>query len=162
VASAAHRFSPLPSTEAYNSTPSTYDPHKAYAASKTANIHFTTALTRRYTSQNLHGIALHPGGIVTELARYMSASFLEAQTSTQHAKRNLKSVAQGAATTVYAAIAKELEGKGGVYVEDCGLWGQGGTLEDLYSRGWFPHAFDEGAEERLWRDSCAFVGVAVD
>jgi hypothetical protein len=36
-------------------------------------------------------------------------------------RNGLKSVEAGAATSVYAATAPELEGRGGLYLEDCGV-----------------------------------------
>ena len=43
------------------------------------------------------------------------------------------SVAQGAATTVYAATAPELEGRGGVYLEDCHVADDPGTARALWA-----------------------------
>lgn len=70
-----------------------------------------------------------------------------------------KSVAQGAATSVWAAVGRVWEGKGGVYLEDVRV---GVEVEepDLVTGGYKAWAFDEEAGERLWVVSLGMVGLA--
>jgi len=69
-----------------------------------------------------------------------------------------KSPEQGAATTILAAVGKEFEGRGGVYLEDCGEWGPATNI-GVGMRGHVPHAFDPEGEEKLWAESSKLAGV---
>ena len=95
-----------------------YDKWLAYGQAKTANVLFAVGLDRRLGTRGVHANALHPGGIMTELSRHLQAEdweFLQTRTSGM----KFKSVEAGAATSVFAATAPELEGRGGLYLEDC-------------------------------------------
>ncbi|MCJ1394476.1 hypothetical protein MMC18_007354 [Xylographa bjoerkii] len=133
-----------------------YEPFMAYGQSKTANIYMTNEIERRYGKQGLHGLSLHPGGIMTGLQTYVPDEIKETWKSDAATKR-MKSVPQGAATTVWAAVSSEWEGKGGKYLEDCqesrpvkGVWG------------YAPHAFDPEKEGKLWTASLKLVGLQDD
>ena len=66
-----------------------------------------------------------------------------------------KSIPQGAATSVWAATAGELEGKGGVYCEDCGV----APVDDESSnKGVRSYALDKESADRLWTISEQIVG----
>jgi hypothetical protein len=67
-----------------------------------------------------------------------------------------KSVEAGAATSVYAATAPELEGRGGLYLEDCHI----AAVNDAPSAhdGVASYALDAGNAERLWQVSENLVG----
>jgi NAD(P)-dependent dehydrogenase (short-subunit alcohol dehydrogenase family) len=139
-----------------------YDPWKAYAQAKTANIQMASGIERRYGSQNLHGLAVHPGGIWTPLQRHMDQTQIEGWKSNPEVGLGMKSPEQGAATTMLAALGKEFEGRGRVYLEDSGDWGAapesaGGFALD--HRGHAKHAFDEESEDKLWTVSSKLVGV---
>lgn len=73
----------------------------------------------------------------------------------------MKSPAQGAATSVYAAVGKEFEGKGGLYLADCAAQGpfKGADPFATDDEGYAAWAFDEKAEEELWRASMGMVGL---
>ena len=73
----------------------------------------------------------------------------------------MKSPEQGAATTVYAAVGKEWEGKGGKYLEDCGVAGLCES-DDSLALGHAKHAYNPDGEKRLWQDSGKMVGVEDD
>jgi len=129
-----------------------------YGQAKTANIYMTNSIERRYGSEGLHGLAVHPGGIWTELSRHLPKEQFEGMKKTPGLETYMKSPEQGAATTILAAIGKEYEGKGGVYLEDCGEWGPAKSV-GIGMRGYVPHAFDPESEERLWVESSKLVGV---
>ena len=79
------------------------------------------------------------------------------------ALRNVeKTVAQGAATSVWAAVATHLEGKGGVYLSDVGEAKPATETELIGGPGYRPHAYDEDAEEKLWKLSYEAVGLSVE
>jgi NAD(P)-dependent dehydrogenase (short-subunit alcohol dehydrogenase family) len=94
----------------------------AYGESKTANILFAQEATRRWASQGIFANAVLPGSALTGLQRYHGdemkrrIGFIQADGSFNP---NLKSIAQAAATSVWAATAPELEGRGGLVLEDC-------------------------------------------
>lgn len=67
----------------------------------------------------------------------------------------MKSVEQGAATTILAAVGKDFEGKGRLYLEDCAVT----ELTTDNMSGHAAWAFDEEKEERLWQDSLKMVGL---
>lgn len=132
-----------------------YTPRLGYAQSKTANILMANQIERLYGSQGLHGLSISPGAIPSRAQRHDSPKELEA--AFQKLKHILKDSAQGAATTVWGAVARVLEGKGRLYLEDCGVAGK--AVGDELSGGYAEFAFDEVAEKRLWGVSCELVGV---
>lgn len=134
-----------------------YNPIAAYAQSKLANIHFANELDRRYQAQNLRALSLHPGGIFTPLARYLP--------SVQHLKDDqvfaslVKSPTQGAATTVWGAVAKEWEGKGGVYLDEVAEGWLTPPDSVYYDGGYAAQAFDPPTEKKLWDVSLQLTGL---
>jgi hypothetical protein len=88
---------------------------------------------------------------------------MEVYKKNEEINKFVKSTEQGAATTVLAAIGKEYDGRGGLYLEDCGEWGpvKGGKYTVL-DGGYEEHAFDEEGEERLWEVSLRMVGLEGD
>lgn len=99
-----------------------YDPLNAYGQSKTANILCAIEVDRRGADVGIRGFALHPGSIVTSVAAQMSVADLQALGLVDAAgapiidpARNMKSPAQGAATSVWCAASPQLDGHGGVY-----------------------------------------------
>ena len=67
-----------------------------------------------------------------------------------------KTVPAGAATSVWAATAPELEGRGGFYLEDCQVARPRTSPSD--EGGYEAYALDPAAAERLWRVSEEMVG----
>ena len=136
-----------------------YGPWVAYGQAKTANIYMANYIERHYSHQGLHGLAVHPGGIWTPLQRHLEQSYVDGWKEDAAFQNNMKNPEQGAATTVLAALAKDYEGKGRVYLEDCGEWGLAKQGAGLGVRGYAVHAFDADKEDRLWKDSCQLVHV---
>ena len=136
-----------------------YNPQIAYAQSKTANVHMALELERRFGSRGLHSTSVHPGEARTELLRQLP---LEAQKQLEqqwNLDRLYKSTQQGAATTVWAAVGKEWEGKGGKYLEDCMVAEQEDNVP-LGHRGYGTHAYDEVQAKRLWEASLRMVDAS--
>ncbi len=125
---------------------SEYDKWVAYGQSKTANVLFTVELEKRFAPQGIHAYALHPGVIMTELSRHLTADD-SASLGKRLTGLALKTVEQGAATTIYAAVAPELEGRGGLYLEDCHVADE--TPGDG-SAGYAPWAMHPEEAARLW------------
>ncbi|KAK2021692.1 short chain dehydrogenase [Colletotrichum zoysiae] len=138
-----------------------YEPWAAYGQAKLANILFANELDRRYGPSGLHAFSLNPGGIRTPLQRHTierTAALFE----DPEVVRWLKSPEQGAATSIWAAVAAELEGKGGRYLEDVA------EAEKVTPEGWMarpgyaPSAYDPPTEKRLWAESLKLVGLGDD
>ena len=136
-----------------------YDPFGAYGQSKTANVLFAVEATRRWAEDGITANALMPGGIATELQRHVGgADYMErAVERFRQAGAALKTVEQGAATSVLLATSPQLEGIGGRYFEDCneapvirrrGEAGLGGVA---------PYALDRDNAERLWEVSLELI-----
>ena len=150
-----------------------YDPRLGYAQSKTANILMANQIERLYGPQGVHGLSVSPGLIRSGAQRYDDPKEIERMLP--KLKNALKTTAQGAATSVWAVISKTLEGRGALYLEDCregkpfALPEQldGKPVDEETRRNWlalrggyFPHAFDEDSEKKLWDVSCEMVGVS--
>ncbi|KAI2771290.1 NAD(P)-binding protein [Daldinia loculata] len=157
VSSAAHRYGEIHFDD-LNFEKIEYTPLKAYGQSKLANIYFANELDRRYKSQNLRALSLHPGGILTPLTRYLSTT--QDILDDPDLSKMLKNPAQGAATTVWAAIAKELEGKGGIYLDEVAEAEETPPEAPYYAGGYNARAFDPAAEEKLWAVSLKLTGLS--
>src|ERR1700751_4736225 len=126
LASAGHRFSNV-DLEDPNFVRTPYDPWVAYRRSKTANILFAVAFDGRHRGNGIRAAAVHPGGIQTELDRHLDRVQIQ-KTIEQTNKRlasegkapfHLKSIAQGAATSVWATVVAPADEIGGRYCENC-------------------------------------------
>lgn len=151
VSSAGHSFSPVVFEDIhFERRP--YDKWLAYGQAKTANVLFAVELDRRLAGQGVRAFAIHPGGIVTELGRHLDAQDVQqirarAAERTQDGKAFWKTPEQGAATQLYAATAPELEGRGGLYLEDVQV---SGVEPCPLGMGCSPWALDPEAARRLW------------
>ena len=105
--------------------------------------------------------AVHPGAIATELGRHLAPEDLAALQARAPGGQGFhwKSVPAGAATTVWAATAPELEDRGGLYLEDCGIAAPKTSRDQL--TGYEPHALDAEAAARLWAVSERMVGLTL-
>lgn len=97
-----------------------YDPQIAYAQSKTANSLFAVEAARQWGDEGITANAVNPGGIKTGLQR----NFTQRQRDSLDAAEaagvfTYKTIGQGAATTLVAAVAPEFEQTGGHYLDDC-------------------------------------------
>jgi len=133
-----------------------YNEWIAYGQSKTANIYMANEIENRFGSQGLHGLSLHPGAILSGLLQHLSEDFKNKWLENPQNRRLEKSIEQGAATQVLAAVGKEFEGKGGIYLEDCQPTEP--TVDG--TSGYSPWAYDKEKEARLWEDSLKMVGLA--
>nr|POE76149.1 retinol dehydrogenase 12 [Quercus suber] len=160
LSSMGHSYGPVNFGD-YQFARTPYDPGRAYGQSKTASIYLANTIERRFGARGLHATSLHPGGIWTALQEHMPADVMAAHKANPTVSRYMKSPAQGAATSVYAAVSAEWRDKGGKYLADCVEQGpkkQNESEKALGDEGYSEWAFDEEKEERLWRDSCELVG----
>lgn len=126
-----------------------YEPWKSYGQSKTANLWTAREIEKRFGAHGLHAWAVHPGSIATELQRHVSDEVKQGWAADKELAKIWKSVEQGAATTVLAAVSPELEGKGGLYLEDTQVAKPPGTGVAGYAD-W---AYDEEGPGKLWEKS---------
>ncbi|KEY69617.1 hypothetical protein S7711_10011 [Stachybotrys chartarum IBT 7711] len=163
VASSTHRtITKLSDSDNYNFEKGGYDHMVAYANSKLANIYMANELDRRFGSQGLHAISVHPGAVATDLLRSLGGvALLEPILSNKELSKEFKSPEQGAATIVLGAVGKEWEGKGGKYLENCGESVRGKDDGDMRTLGYVSHTYDPAAEKRLWDDSLRMTGYDV-
>jgi hypothetical protein len=77
-----------------------------------------------------------------------------------------KSIEQGAATQVYAAVSKDWEGKGGRYLSNCEEQGPRGTMgidngdgTRSGDDGYVAHTYNPEGEAALWKKSLKLVGL---
>ncbi len=165
VSSSGHRYADVDLDDPnFEHTP--YDPMVAYGRSKTANILFAVEFDRRHKARGVRATALHPGGIKTELDRYMAPGELEtlvAQINAQLASAGqpsfeFKTVPQGAATSVWAAFVAPAEDVGGRYCENCQVSTITEGLISPVSPGVRPYALDPEHAKALWAKSEEMVG----
>jgi NAD(P)-dependent dehydrogenase (short-subunit alcohol dehydrogenase family) len=168
LASAGHRFADVDLDDPGFARTS-YDPWVAYGRAKTANILFAVAFDRRHKAHGIRAAAVHPGGIATELGRhaYAEPGALERQIETLNAANlaaglppfRLKTVPQGAATSVWAGVVADAEEIGRRYCEDCRV---ATVVTEADARGASggvrPYALDPDRAEALWATSEAMVG----
>ena len=135
-----------------------YDKWQAYGQAKTANALFANALSRRLKEHGGLAFSVHPGGIFTPLQRHLPKEEMialgwlgEDGEPSELAKQGFKTPEQGCSTSLWAATATELDGKAGVYCEDCNVSSptdpQSPTARFL---GVNAHACSDESAERLW------------
>lgn len=148
VSSAGHRFGPVDFDDPHFESRE-YDKWVSYGQAKTANVLHAVELDRRLRSHGVRAFAIHPGAIMTELGRHLTPDDMQTLNSrAPGGGLKFKPLPAGAATQVYAATAPELEGQGGLYLEDCRVSGMRRGDDDV--RGYKPWAVDLDAAERLW------------
>src|ERR1700731_4703581 len=162
LSSSGHRYGNVDLDDPnFERTP--YEPFVAYGRSKTANILFAVAFDERHRSRGIRAAAVHPGGIHTELGRHVDPSRLEKiveRINQQLAADGkpafkLKTVPQGAATSVWAAVVAPADEIGARYCENCHV---GKTVPDdatitAVSEGVRGYALDAKNAEALWKKS---------
>ena len=133
-----------------------YDKWMAYGQSKSANVLFSVELDRRLRDEGVRSFAVHPGVIMTELARHMNQTDIaDLQSRAPSGSLSFKSVGAGAATSTWAATSPELDDLGGIYLEDCGIAPVTETPDGAY--GVAPQALDPDSAIRLWTVSEEWV-----
>jgi NAD(P)-dependent dehydrogenase (short-subunit alcohol dehydrogenase family) len=127
-----------------------YDKWVSYGQSKTACSLLAVGITQRYSSEGIWANAVHPGGIMTGLQKHVPHDEQLAMgwiDDSGVVNDRFKSPAQGAATSVWAAVGPELAGRGGLYLEDCGEaapWTRERPFEGV-----MPYAIDPDSAQRL-------------
>ncbi|HEX7817179.1 oxidoreductase [Dyella sp.] len=164
VSSRGHRLSPMDFNDPQFERRE-YDKRVAYGQSKTANALFALTLDRLGEPHGIRAFSLHPGGIVTELARHLTAQELLATGFVQEdgtpifdPSRDMKTPPQGAATSIWCATSPQLDDKGGVYCENSDIAEPVPADSDRLS-GVRPWAIDQDEADKLWDLSEKLTGV---
>ncbi len=165
LSSAGHRFSNVDLVDPnFERTP--YEPFVSYGRSKTANILFAVAFDKRHRDRGVRAAAVHPGGIRTELARHMDATQIQQlldrinqQLAAEGKTFEWKTIPQGAATSVWAAVVAQADEIGGRYCENCHV---GQIVPDhvtlnVGTEGVRGYALDPKNAEALWKKSKEMV-----
>ena len=157
LSSRGHHIAPA-NLDDPNFETSPYNEWLSYGQAKTANALFSAGLESRFAEKGVHAIAVHPGGIETNLGRHLSQEQRDALTervTTSDPNFQWKNIAQGAATQVWAATSPELEGRGGIYCEDCHVaeFDDESTVSGVRS-----YALDSAQADRLWALSEELTG----
>jgi len=163
LSSAGHRFSDVDLDDPnFERTP--YTEFGAYGRSKTANILFAVEFDRRHRGEGVRATAVHPGGIQTELGRYMTPELIQNMLkSIEDANKaagapafQWKTIPQGAATTVWSGFVAAADAVGGRYCEDCHV---AELQENPAARsGVRAYALDPARAKALWAKSEEMVG----
>jgi len=160
LSSIGHRRSPVNLEDpSFSTTP--YDKWDAYGRAKTANSLFAVGLDKRAQPHGVRAFAVHPGGIMTDLQRFMPEEEKRAMgwiDENGNVNDRFKTPSQGAATSVWCATNAQLEGKGGVYCEDCDI-AQALPADDKSFTGVRPWAIDPVIADKLWDLSEAMTGL---
>ncbi|WP_336763789.1 SDR family NAD(P)-dependent oxidoreductase [Asaia sp. VD9] len=167
LSSAGHRYGDIDLDDP-NFERTEYTPFGAYGRSKTANILFAVALDARHKPRDIRAMAVHPGGIATELVRHMPEGAIEAMVegiNRQEAEAGrppfvFKSIPQGAASAVWAATIADPQTIGGRYGENCSVSAIVPDNEPLGITipGVRAYAVDPARAEALWKLSESMVG----
>ncbi|MEU6849632.1 SDR family NAD(P)-dependent oxidoreductase [Actinacidiphila alni] len=139
-----------------------YDKWEAYGQAKTANVLFAVHLDALGREHGVRAFALHPGGILTPLQRHLpKAEMVERGWIDEDGNPlnpdGFKSTEQGAATQVWGATSPQLDGMGGVYLEDCDIAEP--APADGARTGVRDWATDPEQAARLWALSAELTGV---
>lgn len=164
VSSHGHQFAPF-NFDDPNFLNREYETLQAYGQSKTASNLFALELDNLAKAFNVRAYSLHPGSIAgTELGReaslelFQQMGFLDADGNLlPEVAASLKTIPQGAATTVWCATSPLLNNVGGVYCEDADVAEL--ASDTSMSNGVKRYSLDEASAKRLWTLSEAMTGI---
>jgi NAD(P)-dependent dehydrogenase (short-subunit alcohol dehydrogenase family) len=144
LSSEGHRQAPVGGVEFDNlSGDKGYKPLTAYGQSKIANLLFAKELQRRFAGTKKTAYAVHPGVVATNLARNLGPVLSRVLAAT--GPLFLKSVGEGAATEVFAAVNAKAVPLAGRYLSDSNVEKPRADAEDA------------ALATRLWTESEAIV-----
>jgi NAD(P)-dependent dehydrogenase (short-subunit alcohol dehydrogenase family) len=162
LSSSGHRYADV-DLEDPNFEHSPYAEFTAYGRSKTANVLFAVEFDRRHKARGVRATAVHPGGIRTELNRYLTPETMAKLIAEINASQpkgaapfSWKSIPQGAATSVWAACVADAEAIGARYCEDCHV-AEVVSVPGLRG-GVRSYALDPQRAQALWHKSEELVG----
>lgn len=164
ISSHGHHFAPFHFDDP-NFENREYETLQGYGQSKTAVNLFSLELDNRAKEFGIRAYSLHPGSIAgTELGReaplelFVKMGFCDEKGNIfSEVAASLKTIPQGAATTIWCATSPLLNDLGGVYCEDVNI---AALSEDaLTQNGVMPYSLDETNAKRLWRLTEELTGI---
>jgi NAD(P)-dependent dehydrogenase (short-subunit alcohol dehydrogenase family) len=136
-----------------------YEKWEAYGQSKTANALFAVGFDAHFAADGIRANSVMPGGIMTPLQRHLTREEMIGMGWMDEGgvvRDGFKTPEQGASTSVWAAVGEELEGVGGLYLENCQ---QAAPFDPSAPyQGVMDYALDPAAAERLWSLSVETTG----
>ena len=165
VSSQGHQFAPFDFDDP-NFNYRDYETLQGYGQSKTASNLFALELDNRAKAFNVRAYSLHPGSINgTELGReapielFQQMGFYDADGKMlPEIAASLKTIPQGAATTVWCATSPLLNAISGVYCEDADIAEL--ALDASANKGVKLYSLDEASAKRLWTLSEEMTGLS--
>jgi NAD(P)-dependent dehydrogenase (short-subunit alcohol dehydrogenase family) len=164
LSSSGHRFSDV-NLDDPNFEHTEYTEFGAYGRSKTANVLFAVEFDRRHKDKGVRATAVHPGGIQTELGRYMTPEVTQTMINAINeanakspgaAEFKWKTIPQGAATSVWAGVVAPADEVAAKFCEDCHV---AELVDDASFRGGVrSYALDLEHAKALWAKSEEMVG----
>jgi len=161
LSSSGHKRSPVLFDNYNFDKPGSYDKWVAYGQSKCANILFAKEFNRLFSPCGITANSVHPGGIFTGLQVNMTMDEQKAMGwYDKDGKPNpgCKNVQEGASTSVWAAVAPELDGIGGYYFEDTWFAPMVPSTEQNYY-GTVEYAHNTESAKKLWELSVKLTGL---
>lgn len=167
LSSFGHRYSQVNLNDP-NFTQRPYEKWAAYGQSKSANSLFSVELDRRGKEDGIRAFAVHPGRITTtDLIRHLSEDDLKAagvipdDHGVYRSQVSLKTIEQGAATTIWCAVSPQLDGRGGLYCADCDI---SPLVPDnnTFSHGVRRWAVNKDTARALWDLSEQLTGITLN
>ncbi|KAF8985020.1 putative short-chain dehydrogenase [Cyathus striatus] len=124
-----------------------YNKIDGYCQSKAANILFSIGLTKRFgETKGIQSYSFNPGLVITPIMDHLdmvAEGIKNEKTGTYWDKEPI----QGTATYLYTALAPELNGKGGAYLDECQIANTG-------------YPMTEEDADRLWNLSNSAFGTS--
>ena len=141
-----------------------YEPFVAYGRSKTATSLLAVEFDRRHRARGIRAVSVMPGNSLTDLPRNFSPQELQGLFETVGKARadaglppgELKTIAQAAATSVWAAVVADKDAIGGHYLEDCAIAPINDT-PNPFADGVRSYALDADKARQLWTKSEAWI-----
>ncbi len=165
VSSQGHQFAPF-NFDDPNFEHREYETLQGYGQSKTAVNLFSLELDNRAKEFDVRAYSLHPGSIAgTELAReaplalFVQMGFCDEKGNMlPEVAASLKTIPQGASTTIWCATSPLLNNIGGVFCEDTDI-AELSLGQDVSASGVKPYSLDETSAKRLWELSENMTGL---
>ncbi|KAI3332024.1 NAD(P)-binding protein [Xylariaceae sp. AK1471] len=168
VCSSGHRYTGIRFEDPNFTEPGSYKEFASYGQSKTANILFAVELNKRLASHGIRAYAPTPGSVSTNLAKYVEALgdkmveiFDEAawkvngiSIAESRVRDPIKTLQQGSASLIRAAIDPHLVKEEGIYIDDATLITDPKLIK--------PWATDPELAEKCWKLSEELVGEKFD
>ncbi|KAI1430168.1 putative retinol dehydrogenase 12 [Xylaria sp. FL1777] len=168
VSSSGHRYTGVRFHDPNFTEPGSYKEFASYGQAKTANILYSVALNKRLASRGVHAYAPTPGSVATNLQTHVKAlgdkgievlddaaqKIVGSSIAEMRAREPPKTLQQGSASLIRAAIDPNLVNEEGIFIDDANL-----TTDPKDIKPW---ATDPELAEKCWSLSEELVGEKFD